>query len=75
MRSQIRENLPRLALGLALSAFAATAASAQTRLSLPAGTVIIVQTSTAAVDDEQHLLASCNIAGRSRLVVRVVGLR
>ena len=51
MRSQIRENLPRLALrlalGLALSAFAANAASAQTRLSLPAGTVIIVQTTTA----------------------------
>ena len=46
MRSQIGENLPRLALGLALSAFATNAASAQVRLSLPAGTVIIVQTST-----------------------------
>ncbi|HZK77787.1 MAG TPA: peptidoglycan-binding domain-containing protein [Gemmatimonadaceae bacterium] len=45
MRSQIR-NLPRLAFGLALSTFAGTTASAQARLSLPAGTVIIVQTTS-----------------------------
>ena len=39
--------LPRLAMGLAISTFAATAATAQARLSLPAGTVIIVQTQSA----------------------------
>lgn len=39
--------LPRLAWSLALPLLAASAASAQTRLTLPAGTVIIVQTTTA----------------------------
>ena len=39
--------LPRVAWSMALSTIAATAASAQTRLTLPAGTVIIVQTTTA----------------------------
>lgn len=47
MRPNLTGPLPRLALGLAFSTLAATAASAQTRLSLPAGTVIIVQTETA----------------------------
>ena len=47
MRSSIRLNLPRLVCSLAFSAFAVSAASAQNRLSLPAGTVIIVQTTTA----------------------------
>ncbi|HXV16043.1 MAG TPA: peptidoglycan-binding domain-containing protein [Gemmatimonadaceae bacterium] len=47
MRSNLTGTLPRLAMGLAFSTLALTAASAQTRLSLPAGTVIIVQTETA----------------------------
>src|SRR6476469_6764211 len=47
MRSNLTAALPRLAMGLAFSTFALTAASAQTRLSLPAGTVIIVQTQSA----------------------------
>src|SRR5512140_714676 len=47
MRSHLTATLPRLAMGLAFSTLAVTAASAQTRLSLPAGTVIIVQTETA----------------------------
>lgn len=47
MRSALTATLPRLAMGLAFSTLALTAASAQTRLSLPAGTVIIVQTETA----------------------------
>lgn len=47
MRSNLTRTLPRIAMGLAFSTLAATAASAQTRLSLPAGTVIIVQTETA----------------------------
>ena len=47
MLSTTKTNLPRLAWSLALSAMTATAASAQTRLTLPAGTVIIVQTTTA----------------------------
>ena len=45
MTEKLTHNLPRIALGLALSALAVTA-SAQTRLSLPAGTVIIVQTTS-----------------------------
>ena len=45
MTSRLTNNLRHLAIGLAISAFA-TAASAQTRLSLPAGTVIIVQTTS-----------------------------
>jgi peptidoglycan hydrolase-like protein with peptidoglycan-binding domain len=47
MRSNLTATLPRLAMGLAFSALAVTSASAQTRLSLPAGTVIIVQTQSA----------------------------
>ena len=45
--SNIQRILPGIACSLAFAAFGATAASAQTRLTLPAGTVIIVQTSTA----------------------------
>ena len=43
----LTRTLPRLAMGLAFSTLAVTAASAQTRVSLPAGTVIIVKTETA----------------------------
>lgn len=46
MIKKLTHNLPGLAFGLAASALAVTG-SAQTRLSLPAGTVIIVQTTTA----------------------------
>ncbi|MEO5903555.1 MAG: hypothetical protein ABIQ55_06035, partial [Gemmatimonadaceae bacterium] len=47
MRSSTNRIFPRLAWSLALSTLAATAASAQTRLTLPAGTVIIVRTTSA----------------------------
>jgi hypothetical protein len=47
MRPNLTATLPRLAMGLAFSTLALTSASAQTRLSLPAGTVIIVQTQSA----------------------------
>ncbi len=47
MQSRFTGTLPRIAMGLAFSAFAVTAASAQTRISLPAGSVIIVQTQSA----------------------------
>ncbi|HUQ46778.1 MAG TPA: peptidoglycan-binding domain-containing protein [Gemmatimonadaceae bacterium] len=43
----LTRTLPRLATGFAFSTLALTAASAQTRLSLPEGTVIIVKTETA----------------------------
>jgi len=45
--SNTQRILPRIAWSLALSTLAVTAASAQTRLTLPAGTVIIVRTAAA----------------------------
>lgn len=44
MRSLNIRKLPPVAMGLAMTALAASATSAQTRLSIPAGTVVIVET-------------------------------
>lgn len=54
MRSRMTDNLPRAVLAAAVSIFAFSTASAQTRLSLPAGTVMIVQTNTALQSNTVH---------------------